>query len=315
LPRLLDRVPGWRYLQRLGMPSLLGNNPAGEVPKTTDMTQAMSFVTALDPQFPARLRGLAKVPAGLWFRGRLPSSTERGVAMVGSRAASVAGCKRTAEIATVMAQAGHFVVSGGALGIDAAAHRGALDAGGATFAVLGCGIDVTYPERHEKLFGRIAVDGGLLSEYPPGAQPRRGTFPVRNRIVAALAEAVVVVEARLLSGALITARLAAKAGQVLIAVPGSAGTDHLLASGLAVAAENGDQVLRRMAGEVFSHPGAPAEMAPLLAALEDRSDNAAGIAQRLGVSLPTALGVLAEAELSGWVRRRAGGRFEVSHVG
>ncbi len=132
--------------------------------------------------------------------------------------------------------------------------------------------------------------------------------------MAALADAVVVVEARRLSGALITARLAHAAGQRLIAVPGSAGTDHLLASGMASAAESGDEILRRMAGEPAPQRGAPADLAPLLAVLEDGSDSAVGIAQRLGVSLPAALGVLAEAELSGWVRRLAGGRYEVPHV-
>jgi DNA processing protein len=312
---LLDRVPGWRYLQRLGMLPLRGHNFAGEVSKTTDMTQAMSFVTAVDPRFPACLRGLPKVPAGLWFRGRLPAANERGVAIVGSRAVSLAGATRAGEIAAALVAARLFVVSGGALGIDAAAHRGALDAGGVTFAVLGCGIDVVYPERHARLFDQIAVDGGLLSEYPAGSPVRPGCFPVRNRIVAGLAQAVVVVEARRSSGALITARRAVELGRQLIAVPGSAGTDELLAAGLASAAETGAEVLRRMAGEVVPSRGAPAEMAPLLAVLGDRSDNAAGIAQRLGVSLPAALGVLAEAELSGWVRRLAGGRYEVPHGG
>ena len=274
----------------------------------------MSFAPAVDPHFPVRLRHLAKVPAGLWFRGRLPAAHERGVAIVGSRATSTAGVTRATRIAATLARAGHFIVSGGALGIDAAAHRGALEAGGVTFAVLGCGIDVVYPERHVKLFAEIAVAGGLLSEYSPGTPPKRGHFPVRNRIVAGLAEAVVVVEARRLSGALITAHLAQAAGQMLIAVPGSAGTDELLASGAASPAQDGDEILRRMAGEVVSQPGAPAELAPLLAVLEDRSDSAVGIAQRLGVSLPAALGVLAEAELSGWVRRLAGGRYEVPHV-
>ncbi len=274
----------------------------------------MSFVLAVDPHFPAHLRHLAKVPAGLWCRGRLPAAHERGVAIVGSRATSAAGVARAARIAATLARAGHFIVSGGALGIDAAAHRGALEAGGVTFAVLGCGVDVVYPERHARLFDEIAVAGGLLSEHPPGAPPKKAHFPVRNRIVAALAEAVVVVEARRLSGALITARLAHAAGQMLIAVPGSAGTDELLATGVASAAESGEEILRRMAGEVVPERGAPAELAPLLAALEDRSDSAVGIAQRLGVSLPAALGVLAEAELSGWVRRLAGGRYEVPHV-
>jgi len=293
----------------------LAHNPAGEVPKTTDVSsQAMPFAPAVDPHFPPRLRTLAKVPDGLWYRGRLPAAHERGVAIVGSRAASTAGAARASRIAATLARAGHFIVSGGALGIDAAAHRGALEAGGVTFAVLGCGVDVVYPERHAKLFAEIAVAGGLLSEHPPGTPPKKGHFPVRNRIVAALAEAVVVVEARRLSGALITARLAHAAGQMLIAVPGSTGTDQLLAAGVAIAAENGDEVSRRMAGEVVPERGAPAELAPLLAVLEDGSHSAVGIAQRLGVSLPAALGVLAEAELSGWVRRLAGGRYEVPHV-
>ena len=274
----------------------------------------MSFVPAVDPRFPVRLRHLARVPAGLWHRGRLPAAHERGVAIVGSRSTSTAGVARASRIAAALAQAGRFIVSGGALGIDAAAHRGALQAGGVTFAVLGCGVDVVYPERHAKLFDEIAVAGGLLSEHSPGTPPKKGHFPVRNRIVAALAEAVVVVEARRSSGALITAHLAHAAGQMLIAVPGSAGTDQLLASGMASAAESGEEILRRMAGEVVPQRGAPAQLAPLLAALEDRSDSAVGIAQRLGVSLPAALGVLAEAELSGWVRRLAGGRYEVPHV-
>ena len=279
----------------------------------------MTFAPALDPLFPARLRELAEVPAGLWFRGRLPAPHERGVAIVGSRSATLASVRRTSAIAAELVAARFFVVSGGALGIDAAAHRGALDAGGVTFAVLGCGVDVIYPERHGPLFEEIARTGGLLSEYPAGSPPRPGCFPIRNRIVAALGQAVVVVEARRRSGALITARRARELGRLLLAVPGSAGTDELLAAGLASAVESGAEILRNifrtMAGEVIPPRTAPVEMAPLLAVLEDHADNAAGIAQRLGVSLPAALGVLAEAELSGWVRRLAGGRYEVPHGG
>jgi len=143
----------------------------------------------------------------LWYLGRLPGARDRNLAIVGARAATMTGCRTARELAAASARRGMTIVSGGALGIDAAAHRGALDAGGATFAVLGCGVDVIYPERHAALYQEIAVAGGVLSEYEPGTPGRPGNFPARNRIIAALAESVLVVEAGLLSGALITARI------------------------------------------------------------------------------------------------------------
>jgi DNA processing protein len=273
----------------------------------------MSVASSLDSSFPARLRQLARVPDPLWFVGRLPARGERGVAIVGSRAASAAGCVQARAIAAELAGAGLFIVSGGALGIDAAAHQGALDAGGTTFAVLGCGADVIYPDRHAKLFARIAERGGLISEFPPGFPPRSSAFPQRNRIVAAMAEAVVVIDARRSSGALITARLAREQGRPLGAVPGSAGTDQLIASGLAAAVGSGADVLKLLAGGlVAARAVAPPDVAPVLAAIEAGADSAVAIARQLGVSLSAALGALAEAELGGWVRRRAGGLYEVS---
>jgi DNA processing protein len=238
------------------------------------------------------------------------------VAIVGSRAATTSGRQRTRAIAASLSRSGFFIVSGGALGIDAAAHQGTLDAGGVTFAVLGCGADVSYPDRHSRLFARIAERGGLISEYPPGFKPRPGCFPARNRLVAALDEAVVVVDARRSSGALITARLAFEQGRLLAAVPGSAGTDQLIAAGLAAPVVNGEDVVALLAdgGSSFARPAAPPAIAPVLAVIEALgadADSAAGIARKLGVPLSAALGVLAEAELGGWVKRLAGGRYEV----
>ena len=164
------------------------------------------IATPDDARFPAALRAVKPAVKPLWVRGDLPAPGEPAAAIVGARAASLTACRLAAELAGVAARAGFAVVSGGALGIDGAAHTGALDAGGRSFAVLGCGVDVVYPDRHAALFGRMARGaGGLLSEFPPGTQPNRRHFPSRNRLVAALGGAVLLVEARQRSGALITA--------------------------------------------------------------------------------------------------------------
>jgi DNA processing protein len=241
----------------------------------------------------------------------LPRPEERLLAIVGSRAASGAGCDLAERLAAAAVSAGYGVVSGGALGIDAAAHRGALAAGGATFAVLGCGVDVVYPDRHGPLFADIGRAGGVLSEYAPGTPPRAGQFPVRNRIVAALAEATLVIDAKRASGALITARLARGLGRRVFAVPGSAGCDDLIAVGAASAVDDARALLDRLAGETPAEAAVPAALAPLVSALRGGAAAPIDLALRLGVTLPVVLAGLAEAELSGWARRLPGGRFEV----
>ena len=208
---------------------------------------------------------------------------------------------------------GHTIVSGGALGIDAAAHRGALDAGASTFAVLGCGVDVVYPDRHTGLFAEIAASGGLLSEFRPGTPPRGNQFPSRNRIVAALAEAVLVVEAQARSGALVTAGLAIRMGRPLLAVPGSAGTDALIASGKARPVCDGAELLSALAGEARKPTPTPAALLSLMRALAGGAP-AVEVARRLGLSLPAALALLSEAELGGWIRKGPGGVFTRTEV-
>jgi DNA processing protein len=243
----------------------------------------------------------------LWYLGRLPRPGERRLAIVGARAASIAGCRRARDMAARSARQGFAIVSGGALGIDAAAHRGALDAGGATFAVLGCGVDIIYPDRHAALYQDVAVTGGVVSEYPPGTKPLARNFPPRNRIIVELAETVLVVEAGLASGALITARLAAKRGRSLLAVPGSPGTDELIASGDARPVLDGDALAAVLAGETPAARPIPSRYAPLLAALRDGDAGAAELARRLRLSLAETLAITAEAELDGWLCRRLGG--------
>lgn len=175
-------------------------------------------------------------PLCLWVRGRhdLAGATERSVAVVGARSASAYGIHVAAELGHGLGDRGWTVVSGGAYGIDAAAHRGALGAGGLTVAVLACGIDTAYPVGNTGLLERIATDGLLVSEWPPGASPQRHRFLIRNRLIAAATSGTVVVEAAARSGALATARRARDLSRQLMAVPGpvtsamSVGAHHLI---------------------------------------------------------------------------------------
>jgi DNA processing protein len=262
--------------------------------------------------YPARLAGLAPAPASLWCVGRLPRPQVPCVAVVGSRAASGAGCEKARQWAGALARRGFAIVSGGAFGIDAAAHEGALAAGGETFAVLGCGVDVVYPDRHVSLFARIAQQGGLISELPPGTTPKARQFPARNRIIAALADAVLVVEAAARSGGLITAGHARKRGQRVLAAPGTPGTDGLLAGG-ALPVTSVATLCDALEGRAAEVPVAPlpARYAALLTALGEGADSPGSLARRLGISLPSTMALLTEAELEGWVRRAGGSQYEV----
>jgi DNA processing protein len=272
-------------------------------------TPSFHRVLAGEPGFPAALSAIPSPAKVLWYRGRLPEAGKPALAVVGARAATLGGCKRARGLAAAAVGRGHAIISGGALGIDAAAHRGALDAHGVTFAVLGCGVDVVYPDRHERLYDEICRIGGLVSEYPPGTPPRGRQFPARNRLVAGLAEAVLVVEANQLSGALVTARLALRMSRRLFAVPGSPGTDGLIASGQARPVTDEADLLRALAGQARAARVAPPAIAPLLTALGAGEAGPAELARRLGRSLPDTLALLAEAELDAWVRRGPAGRF------
>ncbi len=174
-----------------------------------------------DPDYPARLRAIPDPPYVLFVKGELPPAEQPAIAIVGARRASPYGRHVAAELAAGLAKRGIVVVSGMALGADAAAHEGCLRAGGRTIAVLGCGVDVVYPPEHTQLYDRIVAQGAVISEAPPGSPPTRGCFPIRNRIISGLALGVVVVEASEKSGALITADHALEQGREVYAVPGS----------------------------------------------------------------------------------------------
>jgi DNA processing protein len=194
-----------------------------------------------DARYPAALREMPDAPATLYVCGRLLETDALAVAIVGSRRATFYGLDVAETLAADLAARGVTIVSGLARGIDAAAHRGALRVGGRTIAVLGSGADVIYPAEHRRLAAEIAERGAVLSQFAPGTPPLPQNFPARNRVIAALSLAVVVVEAAERSGSLITARLAAELGREVLAVPGritapeSRGANRLIQDGAAVA--------------------------------------------------------------------------------
>ena len=199
------------------------------------------ILTMQDADYPVRLRNICEPPILLYVKGTLPLiDEEAAIAMVGTRKATPYGLETAEELSYAMAKQGALIVSGGAYGIDSAAHRGALRAGGRTVALLGCGLDVVYPAGNERLYRDVTASGALMTEYPPGTPAIGAHFPVRNRIISGLCLATVIVEApEGRSGALITARTALEQGRDVFAVPGpikapmSRGCNRLIADGAA----------------------------------------------------------------------------------
>lgn len=195
------------------------------------------YLAYCDPGYPPRLRQLADPPIVLWYRGRMPRVGLPPVAIVGSRRSTIYGRQVAADLARDFSRAGLEVVSGMAIGIDGAAHRGALEGGSGTTAVLAHGIDRCFPSVHRGLARQIEANGTLLTEYPPGTPAFKGHFVQRNRIIAGMSAAVIVVESRAGGGAMHTARFASEGGTAVFAVPGdiskasAAGSNGLLADG------------------------------------------------------------------------------------
>lgn len=275
------------------------------------------WVARRDPAFPPRLGSIHDPPPGLFLRGDAAADLLAGVsvAIVGARSCTDYGAHVARSLARELAGAGVVVVSGLARGIDGWAHRGALEAGGTTVAVLGCGIDRDYPRAHASLAAEIAARGLVVSEYPPGVSPAPWRFPARNRIVAGLSVATVVVEARERSGALITADLALEEGREVLAVPGeitsalSRGTNALIRLG-AIPVTGPDDVLEALGIERTPPPpdrftpGSAAASA--LAALDAGAATADEVARATGLAPGAVSSALVELELAGLVEVRAG---------
>jgi len=194
------------------------------------------LVTLLDQEYPALLKEIPDPPPYLYLKGNLPN-LKTVIAVVGSRSASDYGISVTTRLSRELAELGVTIVSGLAMGVDAAAHRGALQVSGATVGVLGCGIDLVYPAENRQLYRQMEEKGAVVSEFPPGTQPDASNFPRRNRIISGMSRGVLVVEAAERSGSLITARFALEQGREVFAVPGninfraSRGTNSLIKQG------------------------------------------------------------------------------------
>jgi DNA processing protein len=272
--------------------------------------------------YPPLLAAIVDPPPALWTRGSLKAFENPAVAIVGSRAASPYALEVAGRLAADLATRNITVVSGLARGVDSAAHRGAVSAGGSTVAVLGCGADVIYPPEHASLAREIQTEGLIVSELVPGTPPLRPFFPQRNRIISGLSLAVVIVEAGEKSGSLITARCALEQGRDVLAVPGNVLSDrnrggHALLRDGAKIVETADDILEELGLGSVGHPaarqlgaGLSPSSGPLLACLPlGEACDLDILAARSGLSPARLLPWLLELELMGLVRRAGAGRF------
>ncbi|NLX11646.1 MAG: DNA-protecting protein DprA [Chloroflexi bacterium] len=296
----------------------------------TQVEQAgAEFVTLDDSGYPPLLAELPDAPPVLYYKGTFADADQWAVAFVGTRRASTYGRDMTYDLVMPLVQAGITIVSGLARGIDAAAHQAALEAGGRTLAVLGCGIDQVYPPEHRQLAAAIVEQGALISEFPPGTPPDGRNFPVRNRTISGLSLGVVVVEAPQSSGALLTADLAAEQGRDVFAVPGnvtaktSQGVNRLIQAGAKLVIDANDILdelnLTRSTVETRTQVRriAPADAAEaaLLALLTDEPLHIDELCQQADLPITQVSSALALMELKGMVRRLEGMHYTLARSG
>jgi DNA processing protein len=279
-----------------------------------------TIITLGDADYPPALLETADPPALLYVRGNVALLRERGLAIVGSRNATPQGRQTAENFARTLAGKGYCIISGLALGIDAAAHRGALAANGPTVAVIGTGADRLYPAGNLELAQAIVEHGAVVSEFPLGTPPLAANFPRRNRIISGLARGVLVVEAAPQSGSLITARLAAEQGRDVFAIPGSIHSPvargcHLLIKQGAKLIETADDILEEFSGlaapaaEYRKDPG-PADEPPIVVALGHDPCTLDELAERTAMKADQLLGELLTLELSGRVASLPGNRYQ-----
>ncbi|HEU4851678.1 MAG TPA: DNA-processing protein DprA [Telluria sp.] len=315
----LAELAGARIARALCAPLPAGQAAALERALDWARADGNAIVPRDDPRYPAVLREVADPPVVLYIKGRAELLARPGLAVVGSRNASIDGVRNARAFARAIAGCGIAIVSGLALGIDAAAHEGALGSAGSTVAVIGTGPDLVYPACNRALAHRIAAEGCIVSEYAPGTPVRPDHFPRRNRIISGMAQAVLVVEAAAQSGSLITAHCAAEQGRDVFAIPGSIhaalskGCHALIKQG-AKLVECADDILLEMnhapcvpnAPQVFPHGDMHTQ---LLAVLDGGISDAWAIAGRTGYAPEFVITQLLMLELDGYVERLPGNMF------
>lgn len=342
IDRAIDNSAGNRAREILALPdeelarAMAGSGAAAFVARAESLeagamhaavTESGAWATCRhDDVYPDALGGLGDAPAALFGRGDpgllADLHLDDAVTIVGSRRPSRYGLEVARTLGREVASAGVAVVSGMAMGIDSAAHEGALEAGGRTVAVLGNGVDIAYPPRSRRLYGEIVDRALVIGELPPGTQPRRWTFPARNRIMAALGAITIVVEARERSGSLITAEMAADLNREVGGVPGrvgaapAAGTNGLLRDG-AQLIRGGQDVLDQLLGpgadglpRVPAGPAIEPELTSILDSIERGASSADAIARAARIEPGVLAGALVRLELSGYVRSDSSGRYE-----
>jgi len=284
------------------------------------------LLTWNDARYPPLLREIAQPPVALFCRGNPAALSARQLAIVGARASTPQGAETARDFAAELARCGLAVTSGLAQGIDGAAHRGALDAGGTTVAVCGTGLDRVFPARHRELAHEIAAQGALVSEFPTGTPPLADHFPRRNRIISGLSLGVLVVEAAPRSGSLITARLALEQGREVFAIPGSIhspmsrGPHALLRQG-AKLTESVPDILEELAAQLGEHFQPPARDDVLRGALDPQRQRvleAVGfeptafdhLVERLDMPVDALSAALLTLELDGRIATAAGGAYQ-----
>lgn len=274
----------------------------------------IQFVTVLDEHYPAVLRCLTDYPIALYVKGGLPDYRMPSVAIVGARSCTAYGKQIAEEFARILAMAGVQIISGLALGIDGAAHQGAIHAKQPTFGILGCGVNICYPSSHYKLYETMLMRGGIISEYPPDIKPEPFHFPQRNRIISGLSDLILIIEAKEKSGSLITAELGLEQGKEVYAIPGritdrlSKGCNLLIQQGAGIALSPAD-ILEALGvkreKKLIIHPKAieilGKEERQVYGCLEQSPRHIDEIARDCGLSISDCMRILLALELTGLI--------------